>query len=146
MFYAPSSTVTMSFGFSVGDILGGASLAYKLCKALCETKGPARDYQQLIAELNVVHKVLIQVEQLRVSNQLAQATVNAVLFTTNAANEAMEVFLTDYEKYRESLKEGGSGNVLKDSWRKWQWTFQMETEVRYTISVKVGRSSGDGKS
>ncbi|CZR69574.1 uncharacterized protein PAC_19474 [Phialocephala subalpina] len=118
----------MSFGFSVGDILGGASLAYQLCKALSETKGSARDYQQLIAELNVVHKVLIQVEQLRVSNQLAQATLNAVLFTTNAANEAMEVFLADHEKYRESLKEGGSGNVLKDSWRKWQWTFTMETE------------------
>jgi hypothetical protein len=68
----------MSLGFSVGDILGGASLAYQLCNALSETKGSSRDYQQLIAELNVVHKILIQVEQLRVSNQLAQATLNAL--------------------------------------------------------------------
>jgi hypothetical protein len=120
----------MSFGFSVGDILGGASLAYQLCKALSETKGSARDYQQLIAELNVVHKVLIQVEQLRVSNQLAQATLNALLFTINTANEAMEVFLADHEKYRESLKQGGSGNMLKDSWRKGKWAFEMESEVR----------------
>lgn len=120
----------MSFGFSVGDILGGASLAYKLYKALSETEGSAKSYQQLIAELNVVHKVLIQVEQLRVSNQLAQATVNAVLFITNSANEAMEVFLANHEKYSESLKEGGSGSVLKDSWRKWQWSYRMEAEVR----------------
>jgi hypothetical protein len=108
----------MSFGFSVGDLLGGASLAYQLWKALSETKGSALDYQQLIAELNVVHKVLIQVEELSVSNQLAQATLNALLFTTNSANEAMKVFLADHEKYRETLKPGGSGNVLKDGWNK----------------------------
>jgi hypothetical protein len=127
--FSKSSSPAMSLGFSVGDILGGASLAYQLCNALSETKGSSRDYQQLIAELNVVHKVLIQVEQLRVSNQLAQATLNALLFITNAANEAMEVFLADHEKYTESLKRGGSGNLLKDSWRKGKWAFEMETEV-----------------
>lgn len=86
----------MSFGFSVGDIL---SLAYKLYTTLPETKGSSRDYQQLIAELNVVHKVLPRVEQFRVSNQLAQATLNALLFITNSTNEAMEVFLVDHDKY-----------------------------------------------
>jgi hypothetical protein len=127
----------MSFGFSVGDILGGASLAYKLCNALSDAKGSSRDYQQLIAELNVVHKVLIQVEQLRVSNQLAQATLNALLFITNSANEAMEVFLADHEKYTESFKRGGSGNMLKDSWRKGKWAFEMEIEVQNaTMSYK----------
>jgi hypothetical protein len=119
----------MSFGFSVGDILGGASLAYRLCKALSETKGSARDYQQLIAELNVVHKVLIQVEQLRASNQLAQATLNALLFITNSANEAMEVFLADHNKYIESLKQGGSGNILKDSWKKVRWGLGVDSGV-----------------
>lgn len=120
----------MSFGFSFGDFFGGASLAYQLCKALSEPKGSAKDYQQLITELNVVHKVLIQVEQLRVSNQLAQATLNALLFTTNSANEAMEVFLADHGKYMEFLREGGSGNVLKDTWRKGKWAFVMESEVQ----------------
>lgn len=119
----------MTFGFSVGDILGGASLACQLCNALSATRGSARDYQQLIAELNAVHKVLIQVEQLRVSNQLAQATLNALLFITNAANEAMEVFLVDHKAYAESLKQGGSGNLLKDGWRKGRWALQMESEV-----------------
>ncbi|KAF4633360.1 hypothetical protein G7Y89_g4759 [Cudoniella acicularis] len=118
----------MSFGFSVGDILGGASLAYQLCKALSKTGGSAKDYQQLIAELNVVHKVLLQVEQLRVSNQLAQATLNALLFTTNSANEAMEAFLADHQKYSESLKKGGSGNLLKDAWRKAKWSLDIQQE------------------
>lgn len=118
----------MSFGFSVGDILGGASLAYKLCRALSEEKGRT-DYQQLIAELNIVHKVLLQVEELRVSNQLAQATLNALLFTTNSASEAMEVFLADHAKYSESFKRGGSGNMFKDTWRRGMWVSQMTSEV-----------------
>jgi hypothetical protein len=41
----------------------------------------------------------MQVDQLRVSNQLAQATLNALLFITNAANEAMETFLVKYKGY-----------------------------------------------
>lgn len=119
----------MPFGFSPSDILGGASLAYQLCRALSERNGSAREYQQLIAELNVVHKVLLQVEQLRASNQLAQATLNALLFATNSANEAMEVFFANHKKYGESLRPGGTGNVLKDSWMKGRWAVQMESDV-----------------
>ena len=87
------------------------------------------EYQQLVAELNIVHKVLLQVEQLRASNQLAQATVNALLFIVNSANEAMEVFLLDYENYGECLKPGGSRHAIKDRWRKEKWAIQMPSEV-----------------
>lgn len=75
-------------------------------------------------------------EQLGVSNQPAQATLSALLFITNSANEAMEVFLADYEKYRVSLREDGSGNVLKDSWRKGKWAFEMETDLPTVFELK----------
>ena len=119
----------MSFGFSAGDFISGANIAFKLGKAFSDSRGSAKEYQQLIRELNVVHKVLLQVEQLRVSNQLAQATVNALLFLVNSANEAMEVFILDYEHYGRSLRQGGSGNAIRDSWRKGKWAFQMPMEV-----------------
>jgi hypothetical protein len=102
----------MPFGFSVRDILAGVGLAYNLYQALSDAKGSAQEYEELIAELNVVHKVLLQVEQLRASNQLAQVTLNAMLFIVNSANEAMESFLLNHEAYADSLKVGGSGNVL----------------------------------
>jgi uncharacterized protein YlxW (UPF0749 family) len=76
---------------------------------LSTTKESAHEYRELIAELNVVHKVLMQVEQLRASNQLAQATLNAMLFIVNSANEAMETFVINHKAYAESLKVGGSG-------------------------------------
>ncbi|KAI0850362.1 hypothetical protein F5Y00DRAFT_268494 [Daldinia vernicosa] len=120
----------MSFGFSVGDILAGAQLAYTLGKALSDTKGASSDYQELISQLHVVHKVLIQVDQLRAANQLAQATINALLFTINSASEAIEKFLTQYENYEESLRQGGSGKILKDVYKKGKWATQMPDKVR----------------
>jgi hypothetical protein len=54
----------MSFGFSVGDFLAVAQLAYTLGKSLSYSKGASKEYQELITELNVVHKVLLQVDEL----------------------------------------------------------------------------------
>ncbi|PVH77975.1 hypothetical protein DL98DRAFT_534220 [Cadophora sp. DSE1049] len=111
----------MSFGFSVGDILGGAKLAYGLCQSLSATKGSAREYAKLIKELDAIHKVLLQVERLRESNQLRQETLNALLFTVNTANEAMEDFMIKCKAYEDSLRPGGSGGMWKDGWMKGKW-------------------------
>ncbi|CAM1508726.1 Fc.00g055740.m01.CDS01 [Cosmosporella sp. VM-42] len=121
----------MSFGFSVGDFLAGAELAYTLLKALSETKGAAKEYRGLIAQLNVVHKVLMQVDQLRGANQLAQATFNALLFTVNATKAAMESFLDGKASYHNSLKAGGSGNPVKDIWIKGKWATKMPSHVSF---------------
>lgn len=114
----------MSFGFGVGDFLAGASLAYKLYQTLSETQGSSGEYQSLTAKLLVVHKVLLQVEQLRAANQLAQSTLNAILFLTNGMNEAIGEFMTTIEQYRESLQNGGSGNVVKDIFYKGKWAIK----------------------
>lgn len=127
----------MSFGFSVGDILAGAQLAYTLGKSLSDTKGASSDYQELISQLHVVHKVLIQVDQLRAANQLAQATINALLFTINSSNEAIEKFLTQYETYEESLRQGGSGKIFKDVYKKGKWATQMPDKVTPTRTYGI---------
>jgi hypothetical protein len=123
------SALVMSFGFSVGDFVAGAQLAYTLCQALSDSKGSAQEYQELITQLDVVHKVLLQVDQLRAAKQLAQATVNALLFTVNSTNVAMERFIEQNEAYHESLKPGGSGHSLKDLFRKAKWGTQMSEKV-----------------
>ncbi|KUJ10528.1 uncharacterized protein LY89DRAFT_787539 [Mollisia scopiformis] len=120
----------MSFGFSVGDILGGANLAYNLCKSLSAAKGSAREYSKLIKELDTVHKVLLQVEQLRESNQLRKETLNALLFTVNTTNEAMEDFMIRCKAYKDSLRPGGSGNIWKDGWMKGKWSVQMPNQTQ----------------
>jgi hypothetical protein len=133
----------MSFGFSVGDFVAGAQLAYTLCRALSDANGSAKEYRELIAQLDVVHKVLLQVDQLRASNQLAQSTVNTLLFTVNCANETMGSFLDQNQAYQESLKAGGSGNPVKDVYRKVKWPIHMPDHVRLLLSTSTmsGRHS-----
>ncbi|PKK49919.1 hypothetical protein CI102_8721 [Trichoderma harzianum] len=50
----------MTSGFSLGDFIAVAQLAYQLSKALSESKGATEEYRTLIAELDVVHRVLLQ--------------------------------------------------------------------------------------
>ncbi len=74
--------------------------------------------RELITSLNIVHKILLQVEQIRVSSTFAQPTLNALLVTVNSANECMVSFLTEHEKYADSLRDGGSGNTITETFRK----------------------------
>lgn len=119
----------MSFGFSVGDILAGAELAYTLYAALSDAHGAASEYRQLGKELLVVHRVLLHVDQLRAANQLAQATVNALLFSVNTTNEAIGSFLTQYETYQSSLGPDGPKNLVKVAFKKGKWAIQMPDKV-----------------
>lgn len=81
-----------TFGFSVGDFLAGAELAIKLSKALSDSSGAGREYRELMAELNVIHKVLLQVDQLSTSNKLGKPTMNAIAFATRNVNQKMTSF------------------------------------------------------
>jgi hypothetical protein len=121
----------MSFGFSVGDFITAAELAYKLCQSLSSTKGSAQEYRQLVLELNVVHKVLLQVSQLQATNHLALSTTNDLLFIVASASEAMDSFLVAYQSYDLSLRENGSGQPLKDMVKKGSWAFQMPKKVGF---------------
>lgn len=122
----------MTLGFSLGDFIAVAQLAYQLRKALSESKGATEEYRTLIAELDVVHRVLLQVNDLRASNQLPQATVNALLFTVNSTRELIGSFLDSYSAYSSCLKPGGSGNPVKDMLVKSRWATQMPVKVRVT--------------
>lgn len=121
----------MSFGFGVGDFLAVAKLAIQLSNALCDSTGAAQQYQELIAILNVVHKVLLQVDQLLGANQLAQATVNALLFTVNTTTVTMETFLDQHAAYSKSLRPGGSGNRVNNMVQKGKWAIQMPDKASH---------------
>ncbi|KAK7705574.1 hypothetical protein SLS64_007941 [Diaporthe eres] len=126
----------MSFGFGVGDFLAVAKLAIDLSKALSDSAGATQQYEELIAILNVVHKVLLQVDQLRGANQLAQATVNALLFTVNTTNVTMETFLDQHAAYRKSFRPGGSGSRVNDIFQKGKWAIHMPNKASHRWSTQ----------
>ncbi|KAL4768732.1 hypothetical protein BDW60DRAFT_219485 [Aspergillus nidulans var. acristatus] len=112
----------MSFGFSVGDLIAGASIAYKLYQTLSEYQGASKEYQSLTAKLLIVHKILLQ------------STLNGILFLTNGMNGAISECTTRLEQYRESLRVSGSANALKDIYMKSKWALQMSEKLSGTLN------------
>ncbi|KAF2124255.1 hypothetical protein P153DRAFT_371116 [Dothidotthia symphoricarpi CBS 119687] len=120
----------MFFGFSVGDFLAGAQLAYTLHQVLSDAKHSPEELQELNTQLDVVYKVLLQVDQLQTTNQLSPATINALLFTVNSGIETMESFLDQNQLYLDMLKSDGPGFSTADAWWKLEWPVQMPTRVK----------------
>ncbi|GAQ45641.1 hypothetical protein An12g08700 [Aspergillus niger] len=102
----------MSLGTAVGDILACARHAYKLYQEMSKVHGSSREYWTLSSRLLTVHKVLLQVEQLRAANQLTQSTLNAIRFLASRMSEAITGFVNRLEGIRASQAKG-SGLVLK---------------------------------
>ena len=119
----------MSFGFSAGDIVAGAGLAYKLYKIFSDSAKTEGEYHETISSLVIVHKVFLQIEQMRATSHFAQATMNAILFAVNSANDRMVTFLAKHEKYGKTFKPEGSGSMMRDVQRKLSWTVHMSAEV-----------------
>jgi hypothetical protein len=120
----------MSFGFSVGDFTGGATLAIQLITALSSSRGSSMEYQSLIADLELVHKTCLQIDDLRTSQQLTLSVLNGLTPLIRSCNENMEKCLVSVDFYRQSLQAGGSGSPIKDSWRKIGWSLFKPKEIK----------------
>lgn len=67
-----------------------------------------------MAAVSVGHKVLLQVDELRVANNIQNATGNALPFATISIYVVIETLLDEHDGYERSLKQGGSGHASKD--------------------------------
>jgi hypothetical protein len=120
----------MSFGYSVGDFIAGANLSYRLVRALSETKGAFVEYQEAIAELGSMQQAFLQVSQMRPSDNLSLATVNAASYIVLSSLKLIGNFLEKTEKYRERLSGRARGGTISDSWQKVGWSLFGKEEMR----------------
>ena len=123
--------VSATFG-SVGDIISLSILIKDLVKALDESRGAAAEYQEIIRELWALDRVLLEVELLcRESNETLH--LNALRVTTqrivDQCRQSIEAFLAKVRSYGRSLREGGSGNLIRDASRKLRWQMSPSSEI-----------------
>lgn len=134
------SLIAMSFGFSVGDFIAGANLAYQLLRALSDSQGASKEYQEVIQELGCVQQTFLHVEQMRSCNLFSRATLNAVSYIINSSVDVISNFFARTEKYRRSLSGNGGQSLYRDSWRKVGWSlFKKEelTGLRDTLQTRL---------
>lgn len=130
----------MSFGFSVGDFLAGANLAYRLIRALSESRGSSMEYQEVIQELGCIQHTFLHIELINSRRVFSQATINAISHILGSSMEVMGRFLQQTEKYRKSLSGNGGQSLAADSWRKIGWSlFQKEELIglRSTLQTRL---------
>lgn len=126
------SIIAFTFG-SFGDILSIIDLAVKIRKALGDGTGSSKDYQALLFELDSFSDVLTtlhnaihsQDKTQKLPGSLEQAIRNAL----NSARELLGESYASISSYQGSLREGGSGSMMRDSWWKIGWFLFKKDEV-----------------
>lgn len=121
----------ITFG-SVGDIISLCSVIQKLVKALDESHGSARDYRDLIEELQALETAIKEIERLSIEN--SNVLEFGPLFETAGRGAArcrqeIESFLKSIEKYRKHFGEYGSKNAVKANIAKARWQISQRDEV-----------------
>jgi hypothetical protein len=116
----------MSFGWSAGDIVSGIRTLVKVGKALKESGGAAREYQETIAFLTSVETTLRGLDTVVVTNP--DLTWKAELVEQGRLlKSAVDDFKTKVDKYDLSL---GSASERKKARR-------IPREVQFALSDKV---------
>lgn len=123
--------VGFTFG-SVGDILSLCIIIKDLVKALDESRGASQEYQEIIRELWALDRALLEVELLwRTCEETVE--LNALRVTArrmaDQCRRSVEVFLDKVKKYGPSLREGGTGSLIRDATMKIRWQVAHSDEV-----------------
>ena len=123
----------ITFG-SVGDIISVCLLVKNLVDALGDSRGSSTEYQELVRELWVLERALLEVDML---SRTCDRTVelNALSETARLAADqcrySIQSFLDKVKEYGPSLRDGGSRNVLRDTSKKLRWRMSHKADLTW---------------
>lgn len=110
----------MSFGFSAGDFISALSLVNTVITSLRSAGGSSAEYQSLISQLYTLESALLRVKHLELDDS-QHAEVIALRQAAAQCQRTIDAFEEQIKKYQPSLRAEGSGNNVRDCWRKVKW-------------------------
>ncbi|CAM1504622.1 Fc.00g022130.m01.CDS01 [Cosmosporella sp. VM-42] len=119
----------MSFGYSVGDVIAGANLTYRLLRAMADTKGASVEYLEAMTELSGMQQAFLQLSQIKSHGMLPPATINAASHIVLSSMEIIAKFLERTREYQQQLSDPRSTG-FQNSWYKVGWTLYKSHELR----------------
>lgn len=122
------SLFSFTFG-SFGDIVTVIQLLKKIVGILSDSKGASLDYQDLVEELRGYETVLSRVQYTVVDPKTPVIVARELLQEVDVCRALLHRIHKQILRYRESLRKGGSNNMMIDSWRKIGWTLVRGSEV-----------------
>ncbi|KAJ3519499.1 hypothetical protein NM208_g14107 [Fusarium decemcellulare] len=119
----------MSFGYSVGDVIAGANLTYRLIRIMADTKGGSVEYLEAMSELSAMQQAFLQISQIRSHEMLPPATVNAASHIVLGSMDIIAKFLERSKHYQRQL-ENPRASTFQGSWYKVGWSLYKSHELR----------------
>ena len=137
-------SLSATFG-SFGDIISLCIIIKDLCKALDQSQGSSTEYREIIAELWVLDDVLVQA-QIVCEGYERSDELEALYFTlcrsAHQCRHSIKNFHKKVKKFGPSLRESGSGNIVRDAARKIQWqVFQSHELTKFRAEIIAHCSS-----
>jgi hypothetical protein len=132
------------FGFSIGDCISVCILIKDIIRALDTSCGSSAESQEVIRELWALDRALLEVVNLAQSFETTvelNALSHAARRTAEQCKSCIERFLGRIKEYEGALREGGSGNKLKDVKGKVSWALCGREQLAKFMAEINGHSS-----
>ncbi|KAF4887782.1 hypothetical protein CGCF415_v014726 [Colletotrichum fructicola] len=128
----------LAFG-SVGDFIAVAKLIKDIIAALDDCRGSAKNYRDVVRELEILHRTVQQVERIYDDNTLdVHLDDLKALATSNLAqiNGSLHDFRDRTQKFSPGLNEDGTKNRARDAFWKIQWKFKEHEVIKFKDEIR----------
>jgi hypothetical protein len=135
--------LSLSFG-AVGDFIAVCNLIKTIISALDDARGSARDYANLIQDLNILSQTLLEVDNVfRNSPRVGglHGLQALAIRTSGHIRDSLNEFGAKIKKYAPSLSCGGSGSRFRDAARKVQWKLEERDIDKFRAEILGHKTS-----
>jgi hypothetical protein len=127
----------ITFG-SVGDIISVSLLVKDVLVALNDGRGSAAEYQEIIRELYILDRALLQVSQLSRQHEATPEVASLCHVAGKAVRDcqnSIETFLRRLEKYRATLSAGSTSTMLRKAAKKLQFAADKKDLLQFRAEI-----------
>jgi len=140
----PGMELALTFG-AIGDFLSIALLIKDIASALDESRGSAKAYRGLIDEITQLHRALEQVDHIYQGPDIPSGLSDLISIAQTTVSQVRETLKAFHgricKKYGDSLAEGGSGNIFKDSAKRIQFKLEEKDVANFRTELSGHRMS-----
>lgn len=120
--------MAVSFGISVGDFIAVGKLIVDITSCLKDAGGSKSEYQELLRELDCLHRALLHLDQLQLHGP-SSTNLASIKSTALSCQYPLQEFLEKIKKYDKSLGLQSKEGAFRGAGDKLGWAFGQKAEI-----------------
>lgn len=122
-----TDTMSVGFGFSVGDFLAALDLIGTIIDALRQSSHAGSSFRSLINELYTLESALLRVKRLELDDSHSVEKL-ALRQAASQCQRTIDAFYKKIQKYQPHML-GGTDSKIKDGWAKIKWAVCKKDDI-----------------